>query len=131
MDREECLRIISPGGVGRIGFLGAEGPTVLPVNYRLHEGAIIFRTAFGGPINQDLRSGIEGAEIKVAFQVDHIDEAEQGGWSVCVRGPVRHVTPPEELPGMTIAGVEPWAGGERELDVRIVPQQITGRRITS
>ena len=27
------------------------------------------------------------------------------------------------------AGVEPWAGGERELFLRIVPHRITGRRI--
>ena len=27
------------------------------------------------------------------------------------------------------AGVEPWAGGERELFVRIVPSRVTGRRI--
>jgi hypothetical protein len=29
------------------------------------------------------------------------------------------------------AGVQPWAGGERELFIRIVPTRITGRRIVA
>jgi hypothetical protein len=28
------------------------------------------------------------------------------------------------------AGVEPWAGGPRELFLRVVPSRITGRRIS-
>jgi hypothetical protein len=27
------------------------------------------------------------------------------------------------------SGVEPWAGGEKELFVRVIPTRITGRRI--
>jgi hypothetical protein len=33
------------------------------------------------------------------------------------------------LPKVSGSGVEPWAGGERELYIRIIPRQITGRRI--
>ncbi|MFG1969058.1 pyridoxamine 5'-phosphate oxidase family protein [Nonomuraea fuscirosea] len=29
----ECLRLIAPGGIGRVAFSGSHGPTVLPVNY--------------------------------------------------------------------------------------------------
>ncbi|MFC7586312.1 hypothetical protein ACFQYP_23105 [Nonomuraea antimicrobica] len=37
--------------------------------------------------------------------------------------------PPEEIADAAGSGVTPWAGGERQLYIRIVPQHITGRRI--
>ncbi|MGW4476720.1 helix-turn-helix domain-containing protein [Nonomuraea sp. NPDC004354] len=120
---EECLRLIAPGGVGRVAFDGLRGPTVLPVNYRLDEGAIVFRTAYGGPMDEDLRTGLEGVERMVGFEVDRIDDAMRTGWSVLVQGPARHeATGPE---------VTPWAGGDRTLYVRITPTRITGRRIVA
>ncbi len=129
LDREECLRLIAPGGIGRIAWYGVAGPVVLPVNFRLHDGAIVFRTQEGGPMDQDLRTGIEGVEIKVGFEVDRIDEANHEGWSVLVQGPAHHVTDPEEIAKVSEAGVEPWAGGPRGLFMRITPYQVTGRRI--
>ncbi|MEV0353370.1 pyridoxamine 5'-phosphate oxidase family protein [Nonomuraea sp. NPDC050680] len=128
LDPEECLKLIEPGGIGRVAFNGSHGPTVLPVNYRLHHGSIVFRTAPGGPMDQDLRTGAEGVEIKVGFEVDRIDDAQREGWSVLIQGPAHHLSP-DELPEVTDSGVTPWAGGERHLYIRIVPHQITGRRI--
>ncbi|MFD1546057.1 pyridoxamine 5'-phosphate oxidase family protein [Nonomuraea guangzhouensis] len=128
LDHDECLKLIEPGGIGRVAFNGPHGPTVLPVNYKLHHGSIVFRTASGGPIDQDLRTGQEGVEIKIGFEVDRIDEAQREGWSVLVQGPAHHVSP-DELSEVIDADVTPWAGGERHLYVRITPHQITGRRI--
>jgi Pyridoxamine 5'-phosphate oxidase len=51
----ECLRLITPGGIGRLAYLGRYGPTVLPVNYRLYDGTIVFRTAQDSPADEDLR----------------------------------------------------------------------------
>ena len=102
--------------------------SVLPVNYRLHHGSIVFRTAPGGPMDQDLRTGMEGVEIKVGFEVDRIDYAQREGWSVLIQGPAHHISP-GELSEVTESDVTPWAGGERRLYIRIVPHQITGRRI--
>ncbi|MCA2229266.1 pyridoxamine 5'-phosphate oxidase family protein [Nonomuraea sp. NEAU-L178] len=128
LDRDECLKLIEPGGIGRVAFNGSNGPTVLPVNYKVRHGSIVFRTATGGPMDQDLRTGQEGVEIKIGFEVDRIDEAQREGWSVLIQGPAHHVSP-DELSEVTDAGVTPWAGGERDLYVRITPHQITGRRI--
>ncbi|MEV4165886.1 pyridoxamine 5'-phosphate oxidase family protein [Nonomuraea dietziae] len=125
LEEDECLRLVSPGGIGRVAFGGQRGPTVLPVNYRFVDGAVVFRTAYGGPMDEDLRTGLEGVEIKVGFEVDRIDEARREGWSVLIQGPAHHVEP-DEIPQVSVT---PWAGGERELYIRIVPSQITGRRI--
>ncbi|MEV0584524.1 pyridoxamine 5'-phosphate oxidase family protein [Nonomuraea sp. NPDC050310] len=121
---EECLRLISPGGIGRVAFAGFDGPTVLPVTYVLHDGVVVFRTRAGGAMDHDLRTGMEGVDFKIAFEVDRIDETTHLGWSVLIRGPIHHLPDGERL-----STVQPWAGGERDLYITIRPQTVTGRRI--
>jgi nitroimidazol reductase NimA-like FMN-containing flavoprotein (pyridoxamine 5'-phosphate oxidase superfamily) len=125
---EQCLNLISAGGIGRIAYTGRFGPAVLPVNYALQDGAVVFRTATNGPLDEDLRTGITDADYKVAFEIDSIDLATRQGWSVLIQGPAHHVTGADE-DVVRGAGVESWAPGPRELFVRIVPSRITGRRV--
>ena len=66
LDEAECLRLISPGGVGRIAYLGRYDLTVLPVNYRVVNGDILFRTASDSITGEDLRTGLANADFKVA-----------------------------------------------------------------
>jgi nitroimidazol reductase NimA-like FMN-containing flavoprotein (pyridoxamine 5'-phosphate oxidase superfamily) len=129
LDEAECLRLISAGGVGRIGYTGRFGPTVLPVNYALHEGTIVFRTGQHSPLGEDLRTGIEHAESKVAFEIDELSPGAREGWSVLVQGSAHLVDSEAERSSVVGLGVEPWAGGEKELFVRVLPTRITGRRI--
>jgi len=129
LDEADCLRLISPGGVGRIAFTGRFGPTVLPVNYKLHQGTIVFRTAQDSPTDEDLRTGIAHAEYKVAFEIDDFSQATREGWSVLIQGSLHHVDDESERASVLEAGVEPWAGGERELYLRVIPSRITGRRV--
>ncbi len=128
LDENECLELVSPGGIGRIAYVGRFGPAVLPVNYKVQDGAIVFRTAENGPLDEDLRTGIADADYKVAFEIDDIDTAARRGWSVLVQGPAHHVTGADE-DAVRAAGVESWAPGDRELFVRIVPTRVTGRRV--
>jgi nitroimidazol reductase NimA-like FMN-containing flavoprotein (pyridoxamine 5'-phosphate oxidase superfamily) len=34
LDEAECLRLIAPGGIGRIAYASRFGPVVLPANYK-------------------------------------------------------------------------------------------------
>ena len=129
LDEAESLRLISPGGIGRIAYQSRFGPAVLPVNYKWYDGAIVFRTARHSALDEDLQTGIAGGEYMVAFEIDQLDFAARQGWSVLIQGPAHHVEGQAERQAATAAGVEPWAGGERELFLRIVPHRITGRRI--
>jgi len=129
LSEAECLRLIAAGGIGRIAYTGRYGPVVLPVNYTLHEGTIVFRTGTGSPMDEDLRTGIAHAEYTVAFEIDQIDAAAREGWSVLIQGPAHHVDSAAERAPVAEPGVEPWPGGEREQFLRIVPRRITGRRI--
>jgi nitroimidazol reductase NimA-like FMN-containing flavoprotein (pyridoxamine 5'-phosphate oxidase superfamily) len=128
LDEAECLRLISPGGVGRIAYASRSGPAVLPVNYKLHDGAIVFRAAEHGSLDEDLRTGITDAEFRVAFEIDDFNLAKRQGWSVLIQGPAHHVTETERASALR-AGIDTWPPGERELFVRIIPSRITGRRI--
>ena len=128
LDENECLYLISPGGVGRIAYTGRFGPAVLPVNYSVQDGAVLFRTVEYGPLDQDLRTGIANADYIVAFEIDDIDMAERRGWSVLIQGPAHHLCVDEE-DAIRKGGIETWAPGDRDLFIRIVPSRITGRRV--
>jgi nitroimidazol reductase NimA-like FMN-containing flavoprotein (pyridoxamine 5'-phosphate oxidase superfamily) len=129
LEEAECLRLIAPGGIGRLAFSGSWDLTVLPVNYKFYDGAILFRTVQHGSTDEDLRTGIAHAEYRVAFEVDDFDPVAREGWSVLVRGPAHHLDSESERAAAAEAGVVPWPGGGREHFIRITPAQITGRRV--
>lgn len=125
MGPDECLALLSDHGVGRVAVTTGEGPAIAPVNYDVVDGAVVFRTA-----PDSLPSQAAGAEA--AFEVDRIDEALSEGWSVLVLGPAAEVTDAETVLDLrTRAHSTPWAGGDREMWIRIEPVRITGRRITA
>jgi nitroimidazol reductase NimA-like FMN-containing flavoprotein (pyridoxamine 5'-phosphate oxidase superfamily) len=130
LDEAECLRLIASGGIGRIGYSGRYGPTVMPVNYQLYEGTIVFRTTPDSTTDEDLRTGIANAEYKVAFEIDDFDIAARTGWSVLIQGSAHHVESEAERASVAGAGVDPWPGGDRELFLRIMPTRVTGRRVS-
>jgi nitroimidazol reductase NimA-like FMN-containing flavoprotein (pyridoxamine 5'-phosphate oxidase superfamily) len=129
LEEAECLRLIATGGIGRLVFAGRWDLTVLPVNYKIHDGAILFRTAQDGATDEDLRTGIADAEYRVAFEIDDFDLKAREGWSVVVQGPAHHLDSEEEQADARAAAVEPWPGGQRGHYISINPARVTGRRI--
>ncbi len=129
LDEAESLRLVSPGGIGRIAYGSRFGPAVLPVNYKWHDGAIVFRTARHSAMDEDLQTGIAGGDFIVAFEIDEFDIPGRQGWSVLIQGPAHHVEAEAERRSAQQTGVEPWAAGERELFLRVLPHRVTGRRI--
>ncbi|TCN29601.1 helix-turn-helix protein [Kribbella orskensis] len=122
MGEQECLALIEPGGIGRLAFEVSGRLTVVPVNFTVHHGDIVFRTAATTAIG---RYG----EGPVAFEVDRIDEGMHEGWSVLISGTARQADQDETAALGTTVDVDPWAGGNRELYVLITPARITGRRV--
>lgn len=129
LDEAECLRLIAPGGIGRIAYTGTYDLTVFPVNYKLHNGEILFRTSADSLTVDDLRTGIEGSEYRVAFEVDDFSHASREGWSVLVQGPAHHLDDEAERADALTAGLEAWPGGERDHFIKVSPMRVTGRRI--
>lgn len=129
LDATECLRLIAPGGIGRVAYTGTYDLTVLPVNYKLHNGVILFRTSVDSLTVDDLRTGIEGSEYRVAFEVDDFSHASREGWSVLIQGPAHHLDDEAERADALTAGLEAWPGGERDHFIKVSPMRVTGRRI--
>ncbi|MEY9214534.1 pyridoxamine 5'-phosphate oxidase family protein [Thermobifida halotolerans] len=126
IDSQECLELIKAGGVGRVAFTvpGESAPTVLPVNFLVHNESIVFRTTGHGVIAEHATDGY------ISFEVDRFDGATSEGWSVLVIGRARPIRDPLDLSRLReTASVQPWAAGERDLFVTIVPKKITGRRV--
>ncbi|WP_225823859.1 helix-turn-helix domain-containing protein [Streptomyces naphthomycinicus] len=119
----ECQALLGARGVGRVVVPTATGPVIVPVDYSVIDAAIVFRTALGA--TPSLASGRQ-----VAFEVDRIDDAFSRGWSILVRGFARTVTDPRERQWLTEQAYNaPWAGGTRDVWVRVDPQRVTGRRL--
>lgn len=121
----ECRRLIAPGGIGRIAFSTVSGPVVLPVNFTVVGTSIVVRTNPGTLIEAH-------GDERAAFEVDHVDEVLRQGWSVLVLGQAHRVLQAGELRHVREeVTVLPWPGGDGDIYVRIVPDQITGRRISA
>jgi nitroimidazol reductase NimA-like FMN-containing flavoprotein (pyridoxamine 5'-phosphate oxidase superfamily) len=82
LEPAEWRRLLAPGGVGRVAFPANPGAEVLPVNYAVVHGDIVFRTASGSV----LAANVERMAPRAGFEVDHADQALGQGWSVLVIG---------------------------------------------
>ncbi|MFD0690502.1 pyridoxamine 5'-phosphate oxidase family protein [Actinomadura fibrosa] len=126
LDRAECLRLIAPGGVGRVAYDDGEGPAVVPVNYTVDGESVLFRTSVSGRLNRSLLSAVTGGQVRAAFEVDHFDEGSRTGWSVLLRGGAHRLSDDERDKAVR---VDPWPGGEREAWFRLAALEISGRRL--
>jgi hypothetical protein len=125
LTEEECVTLLAPGGVGRVGVTIAGLPVIMPVNYAYVDGEVVFRTGEGTKLNAATQRAV------VAFEVDAFDAGSAAGWSVLVIGRSSVVTDPTELAHLDDYEITPWAGGLRNNYVRLRPELITGRRIST
>lgn len=118
LDEATCWTLLGAEGIGRIAWTGADGPVVLPLNYRIGDHRIELRTAAYSALAREVEDSI------VAFEVDRIDEVQHTGWSVLAQG---RASFDFESPAGT--GPVPWAAGSRALRISITPRSVSGRRL--
>ena len=124
LEPDECLELLRSKTIGRLGWTGAYGPQVVPVNYAVgDDDTILFRTSPGSGLAKVLY------EAQVAFEVDDTDEFLEAGWSVLVVGTTTYLHSPGSIPHELSRRPRPWASGERTMYIRIQPDHITGRRL--
>lgn len=122
LTEQECRDLLQAGTFGRVGLSMDALPAILPVNYAMVDGGIVFRTGEGSKLRAALSHTI------VAFEIDHADPILEEGWSVLVVGVAQPVDAPIEA-GQPQAAPTPWAAGRRQHVVRIRPEVISGRRV--
>jgi nitroimidazol reductase NimA-like FMN-containing flavoprotein (pyridoxamine 5'-phosphate oxidase superfamily) len=120
----ECHRLLAGQHIGRIALVERGAPVIFPVTYLFQDDQIVFRTGDGATLTA--AAGRAG----VAFEVDAVDEASRTGWSVLARGKAAEVTEPAALASLRSLQLTPWAPGDKQHYVRILPTSITGRRIS-
>lgn len=123
LDPDECQALLRSQRIGRVCLMTPQGVEVVPVNYAVHEGAVVVRTAPDSLLSRFA----DGTQI--AFEVDVVDEQRWSGWSVVARGDgeVHDVDPAEDRPPGTRP--RPWVEGDRSQELRIVWERLTGRRL--
>ncbi|MDQ3453190.1 MAG: pyridoxamine 5'-phosphate oxidase family protein [Actinomycetota bacterium] len=121
----ECLQLLAARvpKVGRVGVIHDDRPDVLPVNYAIFDGAVVFRTGRGAKLTAAME------EAPVAFEVDAIDASWEEGWSVVVHGHAELLDSEDVISKLGDLLVRPWVPAERASHIRIVPERITGRSI--
>jgi uncharacterized protein len=123
LTEDEARGLLATGEVGRVGITIGALPAIFPVNYRLIDGSIVFRTAPGSKMS----AAAEGAVV--AFEVDDYQLADRSGWSVLAVGRAEVIHDLAMSFKVLDARLEPFVDGSRTAIVRIEPTFISGRRI--
>ena len=123
LSEDECRTYLGSAQLGRIGLRIGESPAILPVNYALLDGDVVFRTDPGSKLTAALMG------VQVAFEADGAVGEGDLRWSVLVVGYAEEIRDTATLARVDDLGLEPWVAGHRDNVVRITPHQITGRRI--
>lgn len=120
---EECHALLGQRHLGRLAFIDGGLPLILPVNYVLDNGSVVFRTDNGSKLDAAVRGS------PLAFEVDGVNEINRTGWSVLARGHSELVTDSDVLDRLRRLPLVPWAPGAKPHYVRLAADEITGRRI--
>lgn len=121
---KDCLELLRAEPVGHVALSANALPVVLPVNFAVLDGDIVWRSG------RDARLST-CADYVVAFEVDHFEPGESRGWSVMVQG-LAHVMGREEIVRAAELELECWTRDElADSYVCLVPDIVTGTRITN
>lgn len=126
LDREDCMQRLFEAAVGRVAFVLAGRPVVLPVNYVVVERkAVAFRTTQGSKL-----STAEREWRTVAFEIDDYDPTSRTGWSVLVQGRMREVLDIIEKHQLDELSLQTWPDRVRHPHwIWISIDRISGRAI--
>lgn len=121
---DECMTLLEghPSRLGRIAFVDQDYPVVLPVNFRVYRGSVVFRTDPGSK----LMAAAMGQ--KMSFEADDIDARWHEGWSVLIQGSCEEITDPDQLAMLDQMGLDAWAGAEMHT-LELLQHRISGRKI--
>jgi len=122
----QCLALLRSRPVGRIAYIDAGQPNIVPVNHVVDGASIVLRSLSGGKLD----AAVLGEPV--AFQLDDHDPARATGWSVVVRGRAVLVDDATDIERLENE-LESWALAN-DADgtwVRIVADEISGRRLSA
>lgn len=123
LERDQCLALLATATLGRVGLSSGALPTVLPVNFLLHDDQILIRSGHGTKLDAALSDAV------VAFEVDDFDPLYHSGWSVVVTGVATSLDDPELLARVERLPLPRWAPEDLGHVVAISIEMVSGRRL--
>lgn len=125
LSAQECWSLLTAATIGRVAVLVDSAPEIYPVNHVVDGESVVFRTNAGNKLHAVDRTP------SVCFEVDGYDAETRGGWSVLVKGKAVELSSAAELQADTELPRRFWGSGDKSHWIRIVPYEITGRRIVA
>lgn len=123
LSREQCLALLATVSVGRLGLSIGALPAIFPVNFVLHDDAVVLRSAPGSKLDAALRHNV------VAFEADCFAPDGSSGWSVLVRGVASEVEDHDVLTALRALPLRSWAlPTEANRYILIATTAVSGRR---
>lgn len=119
----ECRELLASTEIGRVIVSIDALPGAFPVNFRVVDDAIVFRTRPGTKLSAAMNGWVVG------FEVDDLDPATCSGWSVLVVGMSTAVTDAAEVAALARHNIQAWAGDSLSYYISISLDRISGRRI--
>jgi nitroimidazol reductase NimA-like FMN-containing flavoprotein (pyridoxamine 5'-phosphate oxidase superfamily) len=117
----ESWRLLETASLGRLAIDRDDGaPDLLPLNYRVHSGTIVMRTAPGGKLRSI------ATRPAVAFEVDGENEVHR--WSVVIRGLAERMSVDAEIEESGVLDLVSASPTEKHDFIRLTPKSVTGRR---
>ena len=118
----ECWALLRSAEVGRLAVSIMNRPDIFPVNFVVDHGTVVFRTGEGSKLAALLSNPV------VAFEVDGHDAASNEAWSIVIRGHAEEIKQLHERIESMDLPLFPWHADPKAHFVRIVPDDIIGRR---
>ncbi|KSU77894.1 Nitroimidazol reductase NimA, pyridoxamine 5'-phosphate oxidase superfamily [Pseudarthrobacter enclensis] len=119
---DDCWDLLRTVTVGHLAVVVDGNPEIFPVNYKVDNGSLVFRTGDGTKLHAAT------GDAAVALEADGTGGEPLTAWSVEVKGHAVELDPSPDL--MRGAGLTlfPWEAGLKDHFVRIIPRSVTGRR---
>jgi nitroimidazol reductase NimA-like FMN-containing flavoprotein (pyridoxamine 5'-phosphate oxidase superfamily) len=124
LDVQQCWELLASVEVGRLAVSVAGDVDIFPLNFAIDDGAIVFRSAEGTKLVEVVMAG------RVAFEVDGYEPAHGRAWSVVLKGNADLLDRFSDIYRVQDLPLFPWNASPKERFVRIVPDQLSGRRFT-
>jgi nitroimidazol reductase NimA-like FMN-containing flavoprotein (pyridoxamine 5'-phosphate oxidase superfamily) len=124
LDVPTCLAYLRSATIGRVAFLVDGQPIIIPVNYAIDRGTVLFHSAEGSK----LRAGLASAPM--AFEADGRDADTGAYWSVLLQGRAEVVRRPDDLEDVEGVDTHTIAPGDKRYTMRIDWSSMTGRLIS-
>ena len=118
LDEDACWDFLGTEEFGRLAFRMSDEQHIVPINYAVESGTLLFRTAPGDKLLAVAMGG------EVAFEADRIQDEQ--ATSVVVRGRAR-ILGEDEAHRAELVALRPWVGSHKYEVVEIAPEHVSGR----